>query len=182
MVPCNQQGHLHTSTILLEFESLIVKCIGNVKCTDCIEIKKQKLSAEHEYLLLLICVRNVRTTYHKKIQPILISTKKEGKLGLISELVKTSNLLCCIFLIFRATPVRIICSVFGAPITVERTLQLTYIHYDTMLAETCIDLSPPSWGPVINQKKGEEGRGVLGLCKQGKMDDNFAGKRGTLAT
>lgn len=28
-----------------------------------------------------------------------------------------------------------------------------------MLAETCIDLSPPSWGPVINQKKGEEGGG-----------------------
>ena len=28
-----------------------------------------------------------------------------------------------------------------------------------MLAETCIDLSPPSWGPVIIQKKGEEGRG-----------------------
>ena len=52
-----------------------------------------------------------------------------------------------------------------------------------MLAETCIDLSPPSWGPVINQKKGEEGGGGgLGLCKKGKRDDNFAGKRGTLAT
>ena len=37
-----------------------------------------------------------------------------------------------------------------------------------MLAETCIDSSPPSWGPVINQKKGEEGGGGAGAVQIGE--------------